>query len=497
MNQRAKREAYEKHERGNRALLSGNFKKARSYYEAAACILREINDEDKLAATLCNLTRVYAKLDDPKWQRTGEESLRLCAKSQNPLVQTLTYINLADAYFAHSQHVAASKSLVNACSIASEEKLTEEFEGAVKNALSYAADLYEEEQYEEAAVYCRALIAHAEESKNDQLVAEATASLADVVRATGHFEESLNLYEKAYSLIGEKVPFYTEWEMGIREFLQDLRKRYLEVQSVERQIVECKKIGLPQQRGAGFEEMVRKLLAIAGFETAQHENIHVGSQDIEADIIVKMPNVPLIGDVVVECKLWQRPVNRDAVLKLAFLKANSSYGNFLVVHDGETTKGARELASEKGIGLIGFSELADEIVNILKNEVERLAFNIQIRDLVKKGPFEPAACAATVHIYSGEDILAAIADSHRESLAYDKIRSIPEEKWQSLRGADGRADRAIQELLTDTKIQCTSHWMESFISLLAGCKTNLKGPPTATVFRLILAAAEASRSRIP
>src|SRR6476661_2349772 len=184
------------------------------------------------------------------------------------------------------------------------------------------------------------------------LIPEALVVYENVVTKLKSLGEGLRLGE-FFSSDGESAD-------EIDALLATLRSRYGQLAKASAMLSAIEQSETSQAKGALFEEIAKEVFKALGFTLRDHRDIEVGGEIFKVDVIandhVAEPSY-WRGDTVIECKFWSRPVGRDEVLKLIYIKSHSSYSEFVLLHEGKVTSGAATLAAENGIGLIDIYEL--------------------------------------------------------------------------------------------------------------------------------------------
>jgi len=168
------------------------------------------------------------------------------------------------------------------------------------------------------------------------------------------------------------------------------------------------------QRGKMFERTVKALFETCGMEVQHRPSINAGMEEFEVDLLLsERPDSTRLwnGQVVVECKAWGRAISRDAITKLADIKATSGYSNFLLVHHGKVSSGAARVARSRGISLISIQDLLRVVEMVVHSSQERIIAEVRKEMMrIKQSAYHYRYSLARATSFSKEEALALLTE---------------------------------------------------------------------------------------
>lgn len=201
-------------------------------------------------------------------------------------------------------------------------------------------------------------------------------SEADLRVLEGDIYSALNIYSgllKGKFDYKEEIPAgaWETWEKTAEKIFQSLQQynvvhKWLD--GIHERLSQISKLNI---KGIAFEKIVAELFDLSGFDIKRSKKIAASNLDFECDLIVRKKNESILFsecEFVVECKFWQKPIDRDTIVKLVFLKSGSHYSNFMVVHLGKVSEGALKLAKRHGISLLSIWELIEFLEKSTQNQ---------------------------------------------------------------------------------------------------------------------------------
>jgi hypothetical protein len=116
--------------------------------------------------------------------------------------------------------------------------------------------------------------------------------------------------------------------------------------------------GLPSARWADLEERIERFLAGHGY-TCRRNAVVTGRSGAshEIDVLAERSDAVTRVRLAVECKAWNRPVEKDVVAKLAFVAGDIGADKGILVALAGGRDGASRAAGDLGIDLWGPAEL--------------------------------------------------------------------------------------------------------------------------------------------
>jgi tetratricopeptide (TPR) repeat protein len=303
---------------------------------------------------------------------------------------------------------------------------------------------------------------------SDPLLWKVRVAAADLAWLEGNIQASLEIYSGALSdssnimaiAQSSDVAFgvFSNWKKIADETKELLERSFKEIEDANQLVMKIDAIESAQRRGLAFEESVRQVLEACGFIVLGKTAIEFAGHRFELDLIVKenVAALPWSDEIVVECKLWNRPVDRDAILKLAFLKSEGRFNRFLLISQGSVSSGALALAKDRGIGILSFDDLVDIAKDINEQRARRLLHECKNESrLIKKDGYEFKVRlfrSGSLETTFREDVISVIDSESARSLLrelnVDPLNIVEvSERSSGLLAEYGYEDEAVLRLL--------------------------------------------------
>lgn len=134
------------------------------------------------------------------------------------------------------------------------------------------------------------------------------------------------------------------------------------------------------EKGHELESKIEKFFQINGYRTRRNvvlEGRSGGKHEI--DILAEKSDGVTVFRLMVECKAWDRPIEKDVVSKVSYVLRDLGLDKAIIVSLKGWRIGAEKSAKELGIELWGRDEIEDRLGKIALAELETIEFKKVIK----------------------------------------------------------------------------------------------------------------------
>jgi len=131
----------------------------------------------------------------------------------------------------------------------------------------------------------------------------------------------------------------------------------------------------PFEKGRELEEKIEKYLQLNGYQTRRNvvlEGKSGGKHEI--DILAEKSDTITTVRIMVECKAWNKPIDKDVVSKVGYVLQDLGLNKGIIVSLKGWRVGAEKAARELGIDLWGKDEIENKLGKIALAELETIEF---------------------------------------------------------------------------------------------------------------------------
>jgi hypothetical protein len=129
------------------------------------------------------------------------------------------------------------------------------------------------------------------------------------------------------------------------------------------------------EKGRELEEKIEKYFQLHGYQTKRNvvlEGKSGGKHEI--DILTEKSDVVTTVKIMVECKAWDKPIEKDVISKVGYVLQDLGLNKAIIVSLKGWRIGAEKAAKELGIELWGRDEIENKLGKVALAELETIEF---------------------------------------------------------------------------------------------------------------------------
>jgi hypothetical protein len=131
----------------------------------------------------------------------------------------------------------------------------------------------------------------------------------------------------------------------------------------------------PFEKGRELEEKIERYFRLHGYQTKRNvilEGKSGGKHEI--DILAEKSDIVTTVKIMVECKAWDKPIEKDVVSKVGYVLQDLGLNKAIIVSLKGWRTGAEKAAKELGIELWGKDEIENKLGKVALAELETIEF---------------------------------------------------------------------------------------------------------------------------